>query len=231
MYCVYCGVELEKGTAACPLCGTPVWDPEPVEKNPHYNPDLYPEKSHTAKFWLLGVLSFVMVSTGIGCMIACLRYYGRLNWSACVLASLGFVYITAVLPWWFRRYYYVIFLPVSFAALEGFLLFLCLYTGGQWFLSFAFPAAGLLFLFTFLGVGLSLIKIKPRVKLRLAGLYFVLLGGATMLLEMFLHLTFPLPMFNWSLYTAAVFGLFGLFLFTASFILPLRRAMYKKMFY
>ena len=230
MYCVRCGVELEQGTKACPLCGTPVWDPDPIEKNPHFNPGLYPVRDHSGKYWLLAVITFIMLSTGIGCMTACLVYYGRLAWSAYVLAGLLFVYIVAFLPLWFRRYYPVIFLPVSFAALEGLTLFLCLYTGGSWFLSFAFPVIGLLFIFTFLGYGLQVIKIKPRIKLRLVGVYIFLLGGATMLIELFLHMTFELPMFNWSIYTAGTFGLFGLFLFIASFILRLRRAMYKKTF-
>ena len=51
-----------------------------------------------------------------------------------------------------------------------------------------------------------------------------------MLLEFFLHITFNVRMFNWSLYSAGFFGLIGIFLFTSSLIKPLRRAMYKKLF-
>ena len=32
MYCVNCGVELQKGVSACPLCGTRVYHPEIQEK-------------------------------------------------------------------------------------------------------------------------------------------------------------------------------------------------------
>ena len=28
-YCVNCGVELDPGAQACPLCGTPAWHPDP----------------------------------------------------------------------------------------------------------------------------------------------------------------------------------------------------------
>ena len=136
----------------------------------------------------------------------------------------------AVLPAWFPRYYPVIFIPVTYAALEGFLLFLCLYTGGNWFLSLAFPVAGLLFLFTYAAYWLARAGVLPRVKLRLLGVWFILLGAATMLIEFFIHITFPLPMFHWSLYTAGAFAAFGLFLFAASFIKPLRRLLYKKTF-
>lgn len=231
MYCVRCGVSLEEGTANCPLCGTPVWNPEPAEKNYHFNPDLYPEPNRSGKIWLLSVLTFIWASVGLGCSISCLVYYGRLGWSAYVLGSLLFTYVAAILPLWFRRYYPLIFLPLSFLALELFLLLICHITGGNWFLPFAFPVVGLLFIFTFLGYGLTVLKIKPRMKLRLLGLYLFLLGGATMLMEFFLHLAFRLPMFNWSLYTAAVLCLFGIFFFVASWIMPLRRAMYKKSFF
>ena len=35
-YCVNCGVELDPGTAVCPLCGTPAWKPDPA--SPSYFP-------------------------------------------------------------------------------------------------------------------------------------------------------------------------------------------------
>ena len=88
----------------------------------------------------------------------------------------------------------------------------------------------MVFLFTYAAFWLARAGILPRLKLRLLGIWFILLGAATMLIELFIHITFPLPMFNWSLYTAGVFAVFGLFLFIASFIKPLRRALYKKTF-
>ena len=230
MYCVRCGVSLEEGVRECPLCGTPVWNPEEKKPNPHYNPSLYPVPEQGGKWIALTIVTIVMAVVSLGCLLACIKYYGRAAWSSYVVFSCLLVYIAAVLPCWFRHYLPVIFLPVSFAALAGYLLFICLYTGGKWFLSFAFPLTGLAFLFTFLGWGLAKIKIKPRIKLRLLGIYFILLGCATMLIEFFIHITFSLPMFNWSLYTTIVFSALGLFLFAASFIRPLRRAMYRKMF-
>ncbi|MBO4838740.1 MAG: hypothetical protein J5493_05155 [Lachnospiraceae bacterium] len=230
MYCVKCGVQLEDGLTACPLCSTPVWNPEPAKRNIHYNPDLYPKQDVRGKFTILSLVTLIFAAISLGCLIACLNYYGRADWSAYVAFSALFLYVTAVLPAWFPRYYPVIFIPVTFAALEGFLLFLCLYTGGHWFLSLAFPVVGMVFLFTYAAFWLARAGILPRLKLRLLGIWFILLGAATMLIELFIHITFPLPMFNWSLYTAGVFAVFGLFLFIASFIKPLRRALYKKTF-
>ena len=36
MYCVKCGVRLQEGTENCPLCGTPVWNPDASEKENRY---------------------------------------------------------------------------------------------------------------------------------------------------------------------------------------------------
>ena len=230
MYCVKCGVRLVDGLKACPLCGTPVWNPEPEKRNVHYNPDLYPNKDVRGKFTVLSLITLIFAAVPLGCLIACVNYYGRAEWSAYVAFSFLFLYIAAVLPAWFPRYYPVVFIPVTFAALEGFLLFLCLYTGGNWFLSLAFPAVGLLFVFSYAAFWLIRIGVLPRIKLRLLGIWFILFGAATMLIELFVHITFSTPMFNWSLYTAGTFAAFGLFLFVASFIKRLRRSLYKKTF-
>ena len=82
MYCVKCGVELEEGVKSCPLCGTAVWDPEPKPRTHHYNPDLYPvkEKKNKITFLILTTLTFAAIP--LGCLIACLNYYGHGAWSA-----------------------------------------------------------------------------------------------------------------------------------------------------
>ena len=230
MYCVKCGVSLEEGTAECPLCGTPVWNPDEKPRNTHYNPDLYPAPESGGKYTLLTVITLVMAGVALGCLIACLAVYGRPAWSGYVVLGEAFVYISLVLPFWFRRYYHAVFIPLSFLALGGYLLYINAVTGGHWFLPFAFPVTGMTFLVTFLGTGIALLRFRPRTKLLLIGLLFVLIGGFTMLLEFFLHITFNVRMFNWSLYSAGFFGLIGIFLFTSSLIKPLRRVMYKKLF-
>ena len=126
------------------------------------------------------------------------------------------LYIVAVLPFWFPKYCLWVFVPLDFAAIEGFLVYVNAYVHGRWFLSFAFPVTGLVFLLTLGGIGLVIYRGKGR--LRMIGIYLMVFGGFTMLIEMFEHITFGTPMFLWSLYTAGVYGLLGLFLFVASFI-------------
>ena len=86
------------------------------------------------------------------------------------------------------------------------------------------------FLITYFSVGIALIRFKPRTKLMLLGLLFILTGGFMLLLEFFLHISFSMKMFRWSIYPAAFCGILGIFLFIASLIRPLRRGLYKKFF-
>ena len=230
MYCVKCGVSLEDGAEKCPLCGTPAWNPEEITPNRHYNADLYPSPDSSGKYTLLTVLTVVMAGIALGCLIACLAAYGRADWSGYVLLGMAFVYVSAVLPFWFRRYYPAVFLPLGFAALAGYLLYINAATGGHWFLSFAFPVVGMAFLITYFGTGIALIRFTPRTKLRLLGLLFILIGGFMLLLEFFLHISFDVRMFRWSVYPAAFFVVLGIFLFVASLIRKFRRILYKKLF-
>ena len=188
MYCVRCGVSLEEGVRECPLCGTPVWNPEEKKPNPHYNPSLYPVPEQGGKWIALTIVTIVMAVVSLGCLLACIKYYGRAAWSSYVVFSCLLVYIAAVLPCWFRRYLPVIFLPVSFAALAGYLLFICLYTGGKWFLSFAFPLTMLTGLIATASV--ALFRFGKRRRLRKTGILLIAIGSSTMLVELFQDITF-----------------------------------------
>ena len=47
MYCIQCGVKLQEGTACCPLCRTPVWNPEDLSREKSY-PDELPRQHREA---------------------------------------------------------------------------------------------------------------------------------------------------------------------------------------
>ena len=68
--------------------------------------------------------------------------------------------------------------------------------------------------------------------------WFFLIGGScivfgcsTMLLELFLSITFHTKMFSWSLYPVAVLSTMGLFWILAGIIPPLGNALRKRMFF
>ena len=121
-----------------------------------------------------------------------------------------------------------VFVPADFFAVCGYLLYICLYTGGRWFLSFAFPVVMLFCVVT--TASIALFRYVRRGKLFITGGLLVAIGGSTMLVELFQHITFGTQMFHWSLYTASVFAWAGFFLILSGIIRPLREYLERKFF-
>ena len=78
MYCVKCGVRLQDGVSICPLCQTPVWNPDESKKEELY-PDNLPH--HTRESGLAGAaaMTVVCVIALAAVMIVCFRLYGALR--------------------------------------------------------------------------------------------------------------------------------------------------------
>ena len=220
MYCIRCGVKLQDNCGRCPLCGTPVVIPAEGESGSRY-PERYPEReAQHGKYLLIGLITTVMIAAGVGCLIFCLKTKGCADWSGYVLMSLALAWVWFLLPMLFPRWRPMIFLPIDFAALCGFLLYICVKSGGNWFLSFAFPVTVLAGLETVAAV--ALYRYIRQGRMTLLSLLLILIGAGFMLVEFFQHITFGTPMFVWSLYCVCGFGALGLFLLITSFVPPLR---------
>lgn len=222
MYCVKCGVRLTEGTQRCPLCATPVWIPENaeiVEADCGY-PPVYPKKKVNERIPAAIFLTIALAAVSAACLIFCLRTYGAVRWAGYVLSGVAALYISGVFPMWFHRPNPVIFVPVSFLAVSGFLLYVNLHTGGDWFFSFAFPVVMLLGLLTTTAV--ILFRYVKGGKLFIIGGLLAALGAGSMLIEYFQHITFGSRMFTWSLYSVSTFFSVGLFLILAGIIKSLR---------
>ena len=231
MYCIHCGVKLSEGAAECPLCHTPVVTtpmPESAVRARYSDRLPEPEKQH-GKFLVIWLLTTVMIVAGLSCLIYCLNRYGESSWSGIVLMSLALLWIWVLLPMLFPRYRPMIFLPIGFACTAGFLLYICAKTGGNWFLSFAFPVTGIVAIMTLTGV--ALMRYLTQGRLRLMSLLVIAIGLSFMLIEFFAHITFGQQMFLWSLYCMTGFCLVGLFLFIASFIPPLSAYLRRTFFF
>jgi hypothetical protein len=233
MYCVKCGVRLPDSAEKCPLCQTPVWhpeteaaEPEPC-KSPAY-PLVFPEQQQHARIAGVAFVTVVLSAICLACLIFCLKSYHSVSWSGYVMLGIALVYTVAILPLWFRCAHPMIFVPVSFAAVCGYLLYICLYTGGHWFLSFAFPVVMLVCLVT--TGSLALFRYVRHGRLFIIGGLLVVIGGGSMLVELFQCLTFGGQPFHWSIYTASVFGWFGLFFILAGIVKPLRDYLERKFF-
>ena len=230
MYCIKCGVALADSENQCPLCGTTVYHPE-LTREPA--PPLYPrnhEPVQKAHPWgSLLVVSILFLLPMSICTVSDTQLNGKMVWSGYVVASLLLLYVMAVLPQWFRKPNPVIFVPIDFVAIGAFLLYICLQTGGRWFLSFAFPVTG--------GIGLIISAVVALRKYLKKGVLFIYggmclaLGGFMMLLEFFLHITFGLPgVGTWSLYPLVVFSILGLTLILIGSCPPLRESLERKFF-
>ena len=219
MYCVKCGVSLQDGVERCPLCGTPVWNPEELVFESRYNTGAMPEKTSDRKPAAI-FLSVVTALAAVAVTIICLGIYGRLSWGDIVLSSLLLFFIITVLPLWFSDPNPMVFVPVDVAALELFLLFICLRTGGHWFMSFAFPCAGILGIIVIASI--ALLKYIKKGRYCVLGGAQILLGAFCILLEFFQHITFDTDMFRWSLFASTALFVSGAFLICVGLIPSLR---------
>ena len=228
MYCVKCGVKLQEGVERCPLCNTPVWNPEPQEESRSY-PDTLPSQHREADLPGAVALTVICAVASIVTLTVCLKLYGRLNWGGYVIFGLLLFYVIAVLPRWFREPRGEIFVPIDHAAAALFVLYVCLKTGGHWFVSFALPVIASSCLIS--TAMICLLKYVKGGRLFILGGFLLALGGFTVLVEFFEHLSFGFQMFRWSLYSLAGFGSAGLFLLIAGMIPSLHQGMRRRFFF
>lgn len=232
MYCVKCGVELRAGTEKCPLCGTPVWTGggEPAEPAP-YPPYTEPLENVRPNGLPL-LLSILAAIPLILCLVIDLRLNRSIVWSGFVAGGLLVGYCVFCLPLWFRRRNPVIFVPVDLAAALALCLYICLKTGGHWFLSLAFPVGGglLLILETVIVLLRYAVGTHRHRRLFILGGASVALGGLCLLTEFMIRVSFGTAMRWWSLFPLSAMSLLGLFLILAGICRPLRRSLHKMFF-
>lgn len=228
MYCVKCGVRLTDGTPRCPLCQTPVWDPDSViPADPPYS-DRYPTPPKSRRYPILAFLTAFLAAVSLSALIFCLTNLHGVYWSGYVMLACALIYFAGIFPFWFERREPLIFVPLAFALTCGYLLYICLYTGGRWFLSFAFPVTMLAGALTTASV--AFFRFGKRRRLLKIGILLVVIGCSAMLIELFQCITFGGNMFAWSLYPVCSFSILGLFLILCGIIPPWREYLEKKLF-
>ncbi len=231
MYCYRCGVRLPEGETVCPLCRTRM--PEDGDKNGDLDlspySDRFPREAIHVNYLGLSLATAVAVAVCLICLLVCIKTYGAVSWSGYVMLGIAFLWVCAVLPFWFPKRSPLVFVPIDFAAAAGYLLYIDRFTGAPyWFLSFAFPVTGIACTVTVTAIALYG-KLRRGRLIVTAGL---LIGGGclTMLVEFFEHVTFGTPMFLWSLYCVCFFSAIGVFLLIAGCVPPLRDVLKRKFF-
>jgi len=233
MYCVKCGVELADSEKACPLCHTPVLCPEGMKRNeaePLYPPHPGALTEGVSKSGIMFLLSFLCFVPLVICLLCDLRLNGGVVWSGYVMGAILLLYTICFLPGWFRRPNPVIFAPIDFAAIAGYLLYIHLITKGNWYFTLALPTLGAL--------ALTVVTVLTLTRYTKGGELFIYSGALLFLgtymipLELLVNLTFGIDrMFRWSLYPFTGFLLLGGFLLVVGICRPLRESLRRRLFF
>jgi len=230
MYCINCGVKLADTEEKCPLCNTVVYHPDipRPEVRPLYPKDKIPKPGGGSKV-LCGMVLIIFLVPLVLSFLSDLQPDGVLNWFGYVAGGLVLAYVIFALPFWFRDPNPVIFVPSAFVTLLLYLLHINAATDGNWFLSFAFPVAGILGLI--ISADVALFRYLKKGKLYILGGTFIAIGSYIMLFEFFLNITFDLPYLWWAIYPLTVFTSLGIILIYLGISKSAREIMERKLFF
>lgn len=232
MYCIKCGVKLAEEKKPCPLCGTVPFHPEITaqESENLYPAGRYPANSQVSPVVVLTVITTLLFVLPIFITLQCdVLITGTVTWSGYVVGALLTAYVLVVLPMWFKKPNPVIFVPVGFATIGLYLLYINFAVGGNWFLSFAFPIVG----FTALNVTavVTLTRYLKRGLLYILGGSFIATGIFMPVMELLLNLTFHISkVYYWSVYPLTALVLLGGLLIFLAICRPARETMERKFF-
>lgn len=230
MYCVKCGVCLADSEKVCPLCGTVPYHPDIERGDTSTFPPFVKKEEKKVKRWLIMTVFTVLYLIAAAELIICDLVVSReLGWSLYSSGAMGMLYVVAFLPLWFKRPNPVVFVPISFVSAGLYLWVINILSGGNWYLSFAFPLTCMTGLI-FTALSALLRYLKKGICFTLGGTLFTL-SASVVLAELFASITFNGgDFFGWSLYPASA-GLVGsLFLIALGISEPLRLWFSKKFF-
>ena len=231
MYCVKCGVELADSEKVCPLCGTRAFHPDipPQQGQPPYPVDHRPHTEEVSRSGVLFLLTVLALLSAVLFVLCDWRINGSIVWSGYASGGVALLYVLVALPLWFCRPNPVIFVPIDFAAIGLYLLYINCATHGHWFMSFALPVTGTAMVLVTAVV--ALLRYVPAGALYICGGGLILSGGYAVLVEWLLNVTFRLhDTFLWSFYPLAVCTVLGAMLLVIAVCKPLRRSLHRKFF-
>lgn len=146
-YCVNCGVELDKTAQSCPLCHTPVLNPnELVDRTgPKPFPTERAEVPLETKWALAILISAMLASMALCCGLLNLFLRTRHTWSLYVIGAATMLWIFLVPPLMRRGLSPLIQVAADTAAIGGYVLLIALDLDGlNWYVDLALPIVALL---------------------------------------------------------------------------------------
>lgn len=146
-YCVNCGVELDSGEKKCPLCGTPVvnpnhpCDPNAVSAYPRRVQEAAP--SLVSRRMTAAIISAALVLPASICLVCNYLITGAVSWSVYILLALAVVWVASVPPLLIHRGTLFWAIGLDVAAIGGLLYVINRLTypmtGINWFNTLALP--------------------------------------------------------------------------------------------
>ena len=228
MYCANCGVKLADTEKRCPLCGTEAYHPdiERPEVDPLYPKDFVPKRELSKTTLHIILLAIFMIPIFV--TLYCDFYINRsITWSAYVIFAVSLVYIICILPFWFKRPTPAVFVPIDFLVLILFLHYINFATGGDWFLTLAFPIV------TYLGLTVTeaavLLYYLKKGHMYVIGAFFIALGLFMDIIELFLMITFKVDFNGWSIIPMIPLVLLGLSIIAIATSRNIREALARKL--
>ena len=224
MYCVKCGVKLSEGQTTCPICETKVYHPDIHVTEENTYPKIPFKSEEFNRKGLMFVLTMIFLVPLILPILLELGWHSDVSWSGYASGGTLIFYVAFVMPYWFKKPNPVVFVPVTFALTIGLLLFICLKTDGNWFMSFAFPVAG--------GLGIivtaatAVLHYVKKGCLYTIGGMLIALGFWTVLLEFDIRTTFgAYTPFYWSIAPLTVLSVVGIMLIVIAIVKPLKESL------
>ena len=141
-YCVNCGVELESRAKRCPLCATPVINPNmPADETAAgaYSDKVVLPKSVTRRYRAM-IATMVILIPNIVCLLANILFNKGSAWSFYLGASCGLLWVLFVLPFFAKKPNpYALWAVDSVAVCAYTYFFFAMDAEYMWFLKCALP--------------------------------------------------------------------------------------------
>ena len=205
MYCVKCGVELERGRKECPLCKTKVMyeelTQEPEEEYPEVKINLYKMNKKKIKSRIYFIMLTLSVISILEVLLGNIAINGRLTWGYFVIPSLILTNIAVFIAtdgWNLKKN--LLLLSIS---LTVFLLILDLYDEKlTWSIKIGIP---IVISFFILGLIFSKIKKQKKSKIKVFNYFLILIGIFIISIEIIIS-----GKISWSLLASIPLIVFGL---------------------
>ncbi len=158
-YCVNCGVELDPSLKSCPLCSTPVINPNDridiADMNilPTYPPDDAATVVRKLRYFAALLISIILLVPTLLCPLCNFIITGKLTWSLFVIHSVIYAWFLIVPPIFLKNNVFAKCVWIDFAATTVFLILMNHLTtpDRNWFAYIAFP----IMLYIMLGIYFS----------------------------------------------------------------------------